>query len=219
MRKQDSVLERYVASILQKGIVTGVRSEAWMVFSPGRTFPALALSYGTLAEALYVAAEREPSNPFVANALSKGLPNVRMLNEMTPSNVLSFLKTYNNEFHGGSSWTILELLDEVLDLELQWGDFRASKGITARMPNYEGLYWDFVKERCHGHFKSWKQFDSGKSLAHSLQRFNVFEDCKNWSGKYCDFLHERYDTSTVLICGHSLITKLNESTGRQTNKA
>ena len=44
MRKQDSVLERYVASILQKGIFTGVRSEAWMVFSPKRMFPALALS-------------------------------------------------------------------------------------------------------------------------------------------------------------------------------
>ena len=219
MRKQDSVLERYVASILEKGIVTGVRSEAWMIFSPNRTFPALALSYGTLAEALYTAVERDPDNTFVVNAVRKGLPNVRMLNEQTPSNVLSFLKAYNNEFHGGSSWTIVELMEEALDLEVQWGDHRSKKGINAKMPNYEGLYWNFVKERCHGHFKSWKQFDSGKSLAHSLQKFNVFEDCKDWSGKYCDFLHERYDTSTHLICGHSLITKINESTGRQIDKA
>ena len=121
MRKQDSVLERYVASILQKGIVAGVRSEAWMVVSPGRTFPALALSYGTLADALYVAAVREPTNPFVANALSNGIPNARVRNEMTPSNVISCLKTYNNELHGGSSWTILELLDEALGSQVQWG--------------------------------------------------------------------------------------------------
>lgn len=162
MRKQDSVVERYVESILQRGVVSGVRSEAWMVYSPGRTFPALALSFGTLAEAFNKAVERAPNNSFAMNTLQKALTGVRMFHEKTPSNVLSFLKSYSNEFHNGSSWTIFEMLDEVLDLEMQWSAHRTSKSISAKIPNYEGLYWEFVKDRCHGRIKSWKQYDSAK---------------------------------------------------------
>ena len=168
-----------------------------MVYSPGRVFPALEVSFGSLSESYYYSRQTAPNNMFVVAALHKGLTGVRMFHEKTPTNVLAFLKAYNNEFHGGSSWTFLEMLEEALQFEMEWTSHRTSKGISSKAPNYVTVYWDFVKERIHGRFKSWNQFDNAKSLSHTLKPYGIYEEMIEWSGKCCDFLHERLNNATV----------------------
>ena len=135
-RRQDCVVRCYAESIKRRGIVCGVRSEPWMVYSPGRVFPALAVSFGSLSESYYYSRQTAPNNMFVVAALHKGLTGVRMFHEKTPTNVLAFLKAYNNEFHGGSSLTFLEMLEEALQFEMEWTSHRTSKGISSKAPNY-----------------------------------------------------------------------------------
>ena len=78
-RQQSSVRLAYVASCKARGVVEGVRDEAWLMQpSPsdsiqGKT-PYLALSYGSLSEAFYQACCDSPDNDNLMVSVKKGLP-------------------------------------------------------------------------------------------------------------------------------------------------
>ena len=42
-------------------------------------------------------------------------------------------------------------------------------------------------------------------MAHTLQKFCVYDEAKEWSGKFCDFLHQRYATPAVAMRLKSII--------------
>ena len=62
---EHSVVATYAAGIAEKGIVPGVRGEGWFVWSKNRALPALAVSFGTLSDAAYLAFEKYPDSRYV----------------------------------------------------------------------------------------------------------------------------------------------------------
>ena len=63
---------------------------------------------------------RLPLHPPLLNTqatLEAGLSGCRMLNEKVPNSVVEWLVSYHNTFHGGSAYTILQLLGDCQDIE------------------------------------------------------------------------------------------------------
>lgn len=106
-RFQQSVVDKYVESVLSQGLVSGVRGAAWAIEKDDGSFELI--TFGTLASAVYEAAGRHPNNAFVQQALAEGIPGAIILNHRIPADVLRFLRDYHNAFHQGSKYSIMEL--------------------------------------------------------------------------------------------------------------
>ena len=94
-RQQSSVRLAYVASCKARGVVEGVRGEAWLMQpSPSDSIqektPYLALSYGSLSEAFYQACCDSPDNDNLMVSVKKGL-EARILSQGTPPVVVRLL--------------------------------------------------------------------------------------------------------------------------------
>ena len=114
-RMQTTVLESYVASISEKGLVAGVRGAAWATeVDPGQGVAGkyLMLTFGTLSSAAYLAHDRVPNNPFVVSTIEGGITGATLFSARTPTDVLRFLKDYHNSFHSGSKYSFPELLED-----------------------------------------------------------------------------------------------------------
>ena len=84
--------EQLVVIILKGGYIEGVRGEAWAVPCPsGEHNVYLLISHATLVEAIYVAAERQPKNPYVQQTFKLGI-QCKVFHPMTPMYILVFLK-------------------------------------------------------------------------------------------------------------------------------
>lgn len=208
-RAHDVVKETYVASILAKGNVVGVRGAPWAL--PGPTEGEhLLLSYGTLAEAVYEAHAREPTNPFVLHALKLGLPGATVFHPRTPPDVLSYMKSLHNEFHAGARTSFAELYNAVDEVEAAWSASKLEKGITARAcpssgeQTYEKQYWRFVSATFPKQFKNWHQWDNAKSFKRSMVKAELFDEYKRIVGSRCDFLSALLDTDAVISNNHAV---------------
>eukprot|EP00969_Alexandrium_andersonii_P173788 7682723-Alexandrium_andersonii.AAC.1 len=72
-RHQEQVLRQYVSSIKQYGNIPGVRGSPWLVAPEKDDGPFLAITYGTLSKAIFIAKQEDPSNPLVEESLRRGL--------------------------------------------------------------------------------------------------------------------------------------------------
>ena len=169
-RSHNTVKEQYVANILAKGNVLGVRGAPWAVpSSDGSESHYDLLSFATLAESVYEAACREGQNPFVVETLKAGIPGATIFNIRTPKDVLSYLKQLHNEFHKGAGMNVLEVYDLVETVEASWNNFKTKTKLTSRGcpssgPNtYERQYWRHIMEAFPSQLKNWAQWDSIKS--------------------------------------------------------
>ena len=93
-RRQETVLATYVASVKSKGIIKGVRGEAWMLAPASEDGAYQALTFGTLTEAFYRAMDQigddKHSYPDLCHTASAGLDAV-VLDHRTPDSILEFL--------------------------------------------------------------------------------------------------------------------------------
>lgn len=120
-RNQSVTDARLLQSVLEKGIVPGVRGEPWLVLPQGGSGPREAITYGGLSNAFYKALELQPDNPQVHATLKAGLRSCRLLDARIPVSVRKFLKDYHNRFHSGSSYSFVELLTDVVEtIEPAW---------------------------------------------------------------------------------------------------
>lgn len=120
-RVQNGVKECYKQSCRLRGIVEGVRGEAWLC-EPGvdgktgeRSGPYGALSFASLIESFYAALEDEPDNPNLLRTLSKGL-ECRIIHHRVPPAVAKYLVHLHNRFHQGSATSFCELLNLIPDV-------------------------------------------------------------------------------------------------------
>ena len=74
-------------SIKKYGIVMGARSEAVVVYSPGRGPPCQAIAAGTISDQLYEAEKPDPGNMYVKKRIGNGLQGTRHLHELIPVSV------------------------------------------------------------------------------------------------------------------------------------
>lgn len=210
-RRHAVVDNVYAQSILTRGVVDGVRGEPWMIFSEGQQLPLQAITWASLSRSFYHAAQMEPDNKFIKNALKAGLRRCRRLHENTPDDVIAWLRDYHNQFHGGARFSFTELLTEIPEIEEGWVAYRTQHGITARLGagtaggdsktavTYEKVYWQWVKANHDGKVSSWKQYDSAKSLVHGLKKMKIWDSFLELCQSRVNFLQNGLNHETVLI--------------------
>ena len=120
-RRQGSLGPRAAITIVAVALIASLQTHGapWpgeAIFkwrSSERTMPLLAGSFNHRAEALYRCSETCPENPYVREALERGLRQVRVLHEDTPDGVFGKLVILLNQYHHGSGCSHQDLLNEV----------------------------------------------------------------------------------------------------------
>ena len=91
-RRQDTVVNEYVRSVQQKGIIRGVRGEAWLLAPSSELGAYEALTFGTLSDAFYIAMARDDHlmYPNLMHTAQYGL-DALVLDHRTPDAILDFM--------------------------------------------------------------------------------------------------------------------------------
>ena len=119
-RKHEGIKQSYIRSCQSRGIVEGVRGEAW-VGEPlpdkfGQKSGAFqALTYGSLTESFYAALSLDPQNDLLLRTLARGL-EVRVFSNRMPESVTKYVVKLHNRFHNGAGISFIELMQSVEDV-------------------------------------------------------------------------------------------------------
>ena len=141
------------------------------------------LAAASVTEALYVAAEADPSNIYVVAAVESGLPDTLALSKRTPGDVQSWVKSTHNAFHVGASTSFLELIDQTAAVESAWACYRIEKAITVdscpkRGPHrYEALYMKYISEK-HKDYSGWEHYKHCKQFRNKMLACGGYKEWK-----------------------------------------
>ncbi|CAE7226659.1 unnamed protein product [Symbiodinium sp. CCMP2456] len=91
-------------------------------------------------------------------------------------------------------------------VEKAWANHRLALGITARTPEYEVRYREFVQSNYPDVWTSFKHFEATRNLYNTLVRYQVLPDVKEMSEKHCQYLHAELAHDSVIYCMKELIT-------------
>ena len=108
-RNHKKVRGSYVQRVLKSGIFVGVRGTPWVLASDEQPPVFYLMSYATLAESVYEATAREPSNKFVCIILENGIPSAVIFNARPPIDVLMYLNEPHTRFHQGVGTSFLDI--------------------------------------------------------------------------------------------------------------
>ena len=119
-RAHAGIKRGYIKSCQSRGIVEGVRGEAWLTEpTPDaygrRSGPFHALTYGSLCEAYFAALAQDPGNPNLHRTLGRGL-EARIFSHKMPDCITKYLVKMHNRFHGGAATSFIELMQSVPDV-------------------------------------------------------------------------------------------------------
>ena len=91
-RRQDRVLQSYVRSVQTRGVIPGVRGQAWLLAPSSSSGCFLCLTFGTLTEAFYNAMERDDrvNYPNLLATAAAGLDAI-VFDYRTPECILNFM--------------------------------------------------------------------------------------------------------------------------------
>ena len=201
IRDQKVVEDDYVRSVLTKGNVSGVRGQPWAVLSEGEQPPFNLISYGTLARAIYRAAQAEPDNPNVLATLEQGLENLQVYSSKTPIDVIRWLRDFHNEFHGGSGFTVLELLKLVEKIEAQWKAHATLKGLS--VSNVKARE-EWINSAYPGKVASNHNYCEAKATIHAMRRLGVYDEVTKMIGQLCDFNDRGLKNDELVSALHEL---------------
>ena len=190
-----------MAGLFKTGLVQGVRGQAWAVLSPGGKPPYRLISFGTLAEAVYAAAEKEPQHPLIRASIALGLQSAIVLHERTPSDVCRHLKNVNNSYHDGSGVQVSQLIQDVFRIQQEWSahcklhnlvfhysaknkkadDDKADDELEHDAGDYTKAYSTWLQKNHHSTFKTYDQFQWMKRFANELKRRDLVKDYEMFS--------------------------------------
>ncbi|CAJ1394904.1 unnamed protein product [Effrenium voratum] len=188
---QLSTVAEYEQRLFASGLADDCAGLPWLRWGKGakaRNYPLLCLSYNHRRQAFYNAYSRDPQHPMVQQALQHGLRRARVLGKDTPNFVVEWLCSEHNRHHQGSGETVCGLLGESLKVEASWKKRCALEGITARNPNYQKLYDAFVRTHSEAFKETVTAFGDAKSLAHTLEFYDVYSEFQDWHLAHGDFL-------------------------------
>lgn len=112
----------------------------------------------------------------VQETLKKGLRRCRILHKDTPNYVVEWLCSGHNKHHKGSGQTPFGIMKEAVKVESAWKRKCASTGMTCRNPEYQKHYDHFVREASSEFVNNVQLYNEGKSLAHSLESYDVAQE-------------------------------------------
>ena len=145
-RKQQLVVDSYKQSVLQHGVVWGVRGSPWAMYSAGNRPPYHMLTWGTMVRGIYDALQQDPtnSNPRLKELRTGGLRKCMLFHWQTPSDVRSFLRDFHNQFGGGSTNHFISWLKCCLDCEARWkASALAQEGGAG---GYSSRRWKYIQD-------------------------------------------------------------------------
>ncbi len=150
MRHQEQVLRQYVTTAKAYGNVPGVRGDPWLVAPRKEGDPFLAITFGTLSRALYLAREEDPENPLIQESFRRGLKGCMIFEPDIPNDVVIWLRDWHNSWHSGSGVTFLELLQRIPTIDASWSNYASDRGWTWRGSgtgenSFEGKRFTYVK--------------------------------------------------------------------------
>ncbi|CAK0872892.1 unnamed protein product [Prorocentrum cordatum] len=185
LRRQDVIVNQCTNLVLENGNVPGVRGEPWAVASPTTdSFPLLMISYGTLTRAVYNAHERAPGNPFVKRSIERGLQNVTVFDARLPDDVLTWLRDWHNEWHGGSRFTLIQCWQLISQMD---SDFDA---LSTSEHRYEKI-WDYItdtyKSVSDRKIRSENEFIRGRTMINLLKQLKIMTITEEFLGTHCKF--------------------------------
>jgi hypothetical protein len=109
-RRLDQTVNKYVAGILEHGVLEEMRGTIIMVEAGhGDPLQFEVVGGGTLVESCYVAHQMEPDNANITRLISEGLHNCMVLTAGCPDDTLAWVKRVHNKFHFGQADTLAEM--------------------------------------------------------------------------------------------------------------
>ena len=208
---QETTVLQLKLKMLKKGVNHGVGGEPWMQYSVGRTLPAKALTWNHRVEAFYRAHAEDPTNPFIVQALSKGLIGVRMLRDNVPRSVMEWLVNYHNDWHSGSGFSVVQLIKLAMQIEAFWIVKCKAEKLKAKDAGYDAKYDAFLKANAQGRMTKWKHYDCAKAFAHRLKKFDIYDKTLSWLDAETDYLHPALQYQSVLSVLHTLAPRKQNS--------
>ena len=216
-RNHAAVREGLVKRIQTKGLVEGVRGQAWAVVGESASEYEL-ISHATLVEALYLAHSRDlhKKNKYVQKSMELGVV-AKVFDAKTPSDVLTFLKQLHNEFHFGAQTSHLEMYDLVKDIEKTWREFCRKHKIRARLcptkgeGTYVKKYWKFIQTHHAGGFKTFDAFLQAKTFVNGMSKIGLLDKYADSCSERCNFAHSSLSMGVVLAANKLLFSTIYES--------
>eukprot|EP00971_Amphidinium_carterae_P144798 2868950-Amphidinium_carterae.2 len=216
----DQVREAYTQSVLESGVVPGVRGCAIAVpkatsVGGSEEVAYWLLGHATLAEAVYEAHDRHPMNEQVKQTISQGLSGALVLSVRTPRDVMVWLVSEHNKYHQGSSMTVLEYLQRSTEAQAGWQNHCNEHEIRVRNlptsgPNsYQKKYEAFVLQNWPI-FSKWQHYQDAVALSNNLQSRGLFEPLKALLEQRGDFLNQRINNVAVVSNFHKIVLTLKE---------
>ena len=150
-----------------------------------------------------------------------------------------FRITYHNQFHRGSQTSWLEMLLKVPDasllncalaqhthdfvhaavlvsqlvwlaeVEKAFSHFKVQHGLTARSPDYESRYKDFIQSQFPELWSSYRHFEATRLVYNVLTRFSCLHDLKVIAQRACDFLHAELTHDAVIFTMKEVLAGCN----------
>ena len=190
--------------------------------SAARSYPYLAITWGSRGAAVYKAVQIDAKNPYVAQTLENGVQDATLLHERTPSKALRWLRDYSNQFHMGSSSSFIDKMQECVTIQDDWGVAKKDNGWTSRLlggtQEYDKKFRSWFEET-NSEFGEWELFSNTKSLTNTLVRFDLLDSVGDFCAEYVDFLRSGFETGKALIVLHeaSTMMKMNFSSAMPRN--
>ena len=114
---------------------------------------------------------------------------------------------YHNDWHGGSGFSVTQLIRLALDLEAQWKVKCDRDRKTSRDAGYDGEYNEFVLSTCGGRITKWKHYDCAKSFSHRLSKFGIHEQAMKFLDAETDYLNPLLQTTSLISVLHHIVTQ------------
>ena len=212
----ETLKESYVTSIMETGLMEGVRGQAWAVPVPNEKERWFLIAHATLVEAVYAAYKRDPQNRYVQATMTDGVV-AKVFRPDTPHDVLLYLRHLHNFYHKGASTTHLEILETIGPVMEGWSKHCEREHIRARkMPTngprtYAKLYWEWLTANHKGAFRSFAQFLEAKTFVTGMKRAELWHRHVQDLVKNCDFTHAGFDVSVAITASRDLFCTIREN--------
>jgi hypothetical protein len=208
-RQHDTVLDEYVESIMEHGIVQDCRGRLFCTLNADSTsgLPLQLLTWGTLGRAFYKCVDEHGSHPNIVASLDAGLSGVVILSGRLPRDCIAFVRDYHNQFHGGASDSWIKLLKDTVEVEANW-----LAHVSLRNPSSSGLA-AWLNERYKNKYASVNQFDNTKISVHKLNEYGptFMEEFTSFFAGVVKFKDRSLTTDAAVMNLYALLLALEKT--------
>jgi hypothetical protein len=210
-RNQKAKEKRFCNGIIKRGLAQSARGDPIFVHSKQRALPHLAITFGSLSNAFYMAAAKSRCQN-VLHATQKGLEGVTMLHEDSPPSVIRWVVNFFNEFFDGAEASIIDKMKEAAEVQTLWRVYKKERNLTVSsiggQTKYSAEYKTWQQKHHKSAFKKWLWFDHARSLLNDLQSMDIYDSFCEFAEENVDFLEPSMKTWTTLAILKEMVALL-----------